>query len=350
MTKRYLGNIITQNPTAPTDNFEDTPAPGVWSLAEAFTYAKAGLWPTAGNQNLIGLFAGGNASAGAVNTIEFLTLSTTGNTSDYGDLLATNTEGSSVGSTSRGIVMGGDTGSYTNVIQYKEFSSSGNMSDFGDLTSERLRASGASSATRGLLFNGQSNSSSRTNEIQYITMATTGNTSDFGDTVRETSQNSACASPTRGINMGGYVSASDGDPSTKIEYVTIASTGNGTNFGDLTQENLRLGAAASSDTRGLRLMGYRQTPSSAGSTNTIEYITIASTGDSTDFGDFVASVRQNTALSSNTYAVCAANAFLRQEIDFVTIATTGNSTQWGDLLQSNRAMVQGMSNCHGGLQ
>ena len=49
MTKRYLGNIITQNPTAPADNFETTSAPGVWSLAEALAYKKANLWPTAGN-------------------------------------------------------------------------------------------------------------------------------------------------------------------------------------------------------------------------------------------------------------------------------------------------------------
>jgi len=47
--KRYLGNIITQNPTAPAGPYEDGAASGVWSLAEAFAYTKAGLWPTAGN-------------------------------------------------------------------------------------------------------------------------------------------------------------------------------------------------------------------------------------------------------------------------------------------------------------
>lgn len=46
--KRYLGNIITPTPTAPTGPFQDSAAPGVWSLQEAFTYTKAGLWPTAG--------------------------------------------------------------------------------------------------------------------------------------------------------------------------------------------------------------------------------------------------------------------------------------------------------------
>jgi hypothetical protein len=47
--KRFLGNIITPTPTAPAGPFEDGAAPGVWSLQEAFTYTKAGLWPIAGN-------------------------------------------------------------------------------------------------------------------------------------------------------------------------------------------------------------------------------------------------------------------------------------------------------------
>ncbi len=49
MTKRYLGNIITQNPTAPAGNFEGSAAKGVWSLEEQLAYQKAGLWPIPGN-------------------------------------------------------------------------------------------------------------------------------------------------------------------------------------------------------------------------------------------------------------------------------------------------------------
>ena len=47
--KRYLGNIITQNPTAPAGNFGDSAAKGVWSLEEQLAYQKAGLWPVPGN-------------------------------------------------------------------------------------------------------------------------------------------------------------------------------------------------------------------------------------------------------------------------------------------------------------
>jgi len=49
MTKRYLGNIITQNPTAPAGDLSNSAAKGVWSLEEQLAYQKAGLWPVAGN-------------------------------------------------------------------------------------------------------------------------------------------------------------------------------------------------------------------------------------------------------------------------------------------------------------
>ena len=49
MTKRYLGNIITQNPTAPAGDLANSSAKGVWSLEEQLAYQKAGLWPVPGN-------------------------------------------------------------------------------------------------------------------------------------------------------------------------------------------------------------------------------------------------------------------------------------------------------------
>ena len=48
--KRFPANIISSTPVEPSGSFEDDAASGTWSLQEAFTYVKAGLWPTAGNQ------------------------------------------------------------------------------------------------------------------------------------------------------------------------------------------------------------------------------------------------------------------------------------------------------------
>ena len=62
---------------------------------------------------------------------------------------------------------------------------------------------------------------------RYITIATTGNSTDFGDLTETKSALGALASNTRGVWGGGYSNKN------VIEYVTIATTGNGTDFGDL---------------------------------------------------------------------------------------------------------------------
>ena len=64
-----------------------------------------------------------------------------------------------------------------------------------------------------------------------------------------------------------------------IEYVTIASTGNATDFGDLTQARDGM-AGGSNSTRGVFMGG--STPTKV---NTVDFITIATTGNATDFGD-----------------------------------------------------------------
>ena len=78
----------------------------------------------------------------------------------------------------------------------------------------------------------------------------------------------------RGIFAGGFPG-----PTNAIQYVTIATTGNATDFGDLTEAKRNVATAASS-TRGLFAGG--QTP---GNSSVIEYIEIQSTGNAFDFGD-----------------------------------------------------------------
>lgn len=64
---KYIGNIITTNPTEPTENFQDSVAQGVWTLSEAFEYIKADIWPTAGNERPI---PKGSLSTGIAETEE----------------------------------------------------------------------------------------------------------------------------------------------------------------------------------------------------------------------------------------------------------------------------------------
>ena len=75
------------------------------------------------------------------------------------------------------------------------------------------------------------------NVIQYITIATLGNTTDFGDSLTG-SYGCGGASPTRGVTGGGYyANAPTGNTpgfTNIIDYTQIMSTGNAVDFGDLT--------------------------------------------------------------------------------------------------------------------
>ena len=130
------------------------------------------------------------------------------------------------------------------------------------------------------------------------------------------------------------------------DYITTASTGNATDFGDASSGSQGC-RGLSSSTRGVYALGYVNPASN----NTIEYITIASTGDATDFGNLVGSSNNTkTPLSNNTRGIWAGGAPTRvATIDFVTIATTANAADFGDLT-AVRNEGAGMSDSHGGLQ
>ena len=90
--------------------------------------------------------------------------------------------------------------------------------------------------------------------IDYITVASTGNAQDFGDLRSQTADGAReCGSSsgeTYGAYFGGY-KGSSGGTTDEIEYITIASTGNTQNWGDLTTNAYQTGGASNSD-RGLR--------------------------------------------------------------------------------------------------
>ena len=82
---------------------------------------------------------------------------------------------------------------------------------------------------RGLFGGGYA--SSIVDTIQYIDITSTGDATDFGDLSGNRYLLAGCSSVERGVFGGGDSSASS--RTNIIEYVTIASTGNATHFGDL---------------------------------------------------------------------------------------------------------------------
>ena len=70
-----------------------------------------------------------------------------------------------------------------------------------------------------------------------------------------------------------------------VEYITMASTGNAIEFGNLTNLNGNGKYSASSKTRAVIGGGYSYPQ--ADYSNTIEFVNIATTGNGADFGDFI---------------------------------------------------------------
>jgi hypothetical protein len=99
------------------------------------------------------------------------------------------------------LVFGGYTngsGNPTNAIQYLTIASTGNSVDFGDLSSTRFKTRSAASSTRAITASGLFANSSYLNTIQYVTIASTGNAIDFGDMTYTTSGDLASCSNAHG--------------------------------------------------------------------------------------------------------------------------------------------------------
>ena len=73
----------------------------------------------------------------------------------------------------------------------------GNALDFGDLTTARMGTVTAMSPTRGLIFGGYT--TAHTKEIDMITIASKGNGLDFGDNTFTGGYGAGCSNQTRGL-------------------------------------------------------------------------------------------------------------------------------------------------------
>ena len=72
----------------------------------------------------------------AVNVIDYITMASTGDAQDFGDLSATRAMASGLSSSVRGVFGGGVAPSVINVMDYFTIASTGDAADFGDLRDE----------------------------------------------------------------------------------------------------------------------------------------------------------------------------------------------------------------------
>ena len=285
-----------------------------------------------------GVFGGGYSTS----DIEYIQISTLGNSSEFGDRAYANfARPASLSSSTRGLFAGGfKPSSYTNAIDYITITSTGNGKDFGDMSIAVWSRAGCSNSIRGILAGGFA--SSNFNVIEHLTIATTGNTQDFGDLTRSRREKGGSSSTTRGIFMGGRSPVPSGVNNDEdiIDYITIASTGNAVDFGNLAADR-SAGASCSNATRSLF--------SGGNSSNAIEFVTIATLGNALDFGDMSNALNRLGSCASSTRGIIAGGSPTNDTIEYVTIATAGDALDFGDLNAGAKRDIAGLSNGHGGL-
>jgi hypothetical protein len=283
-----------------------------------------------------GVWASGFTNSGNVrlDTIDYATIATTGNATDFGNMIVGRETSAGVSSYTRGVIgagidlNSGVTGAIT--AEYITILTTGNATTFGDLTVCRSGVSAVTNKSRGVWYGGQLNNNN-TNTIDYVTIDTTGNATDFGDMYGSVTNKltTGVNDATRGCFGGGYI----GGASNRVDYITIATTGNASVFGTLTRSNYNVGSV-SSDTRGVFAGGN-------GNTTVMDYITIATTGNATDFGDMnvgISGCQGNSDLTRGVFA----GGWITNAMEYITIATTGNGTDFGDLTVARDAPAGGL--------
>ena len=290
-----------------------------------------------------GIFAGGNPNPAAGNygdTMSFITIATTGNATDFGNLTKGVYSHGSAANATRGVIAGGyvSPGATTSNMEYTIISSLGGGNDFGELAVGFQYGGGCNSPTLAVFggawadtvtdIGGDKNS----NVLQFITIQTTGDATEFGDLTQRRQTDQGLSNKTRGCFIGGahYSGYPSYTGTNIIDFVTFSSLGDAQDFGDLTNTPWGSGAA-SNNTRGIISGG--DVDSSGTKVNVIQFITITTKGNAEDFGDLINPNSYNTALSSSTRVVIGGggNPTRTNLIDFVTIASTGDATQFGDL-------------------
>jgi hypothetical protein len=266
-----------------------------------------------------------------VNNIQYITIATTGNATDFGDLVGAKrgSGGFSNGADGRGCDVGsdassgqGNTASHPGV-EYITFATTGNATFFGNLVIGGYQVGDGGNGIRGLKIGGQGGTPYYNPSIDYVTIANTGNATDFGDMSVGGSGASGVMDGTYcrygGFTTGAYLN--------NIETVTVATAGNAADWADMTVSKMGRGCVSSEAGRGVWWGG------SPTITNICDYVTIATQANAVDFGDLTQAGEQLAGCMNATRGVATGRATpsLSDVLDYITIATTGNATDFGNL-------------------
>ena len=254
----------------------------------------------------------------------------------------------------RGVFPGGRSGgpTMTDDMDYINISSTGDAQDFGDLLTDSFEAGACSSSTRGVKFGGRAfPSGAYQDNLEAYTFASTGSIADIEDLRTATIFSSGASNETRGLIMGGIISSSYGGSYSggwnNIDYITIASFGESIEFGDLSFDHPGGMNQASSPTRGIFAGGFAPHNGAPGApsqpslaTTKIQFVTIPTLGNSQSFGDLTGLTSYTSGASNSIRGIYAGDgATPKTDIEVINISSSGNSVKFGDLFSGKYAMA-----------
>ena len=256
-----------------------------------------------GSDGIRGIFyAGQDGPSTPRNYIDEVSMVSEGNSIDFGDASSAGRCFGGCGSSTRGIFGGINAGSTCDTIQYATKGSTvSSFITFG--VSGGNKNAMFSSPVKMINHSGEGTSAAQGGEvvqnqaIETATIASGGTTTFFGTLLRNTRQLRGTCNNTRGMFFGGYSSYPAYLVENHIDYVTISSNGNAVDFGDLSQPRAQSSCTAHS-TRAVAAGGGGD-PWPGGSVNFIDYVTIASTGNGQDFGDLMHNLSAGSACSDS---------------------------------------------------
>lgn len=285
---------------------DDLPPPAVWY----------------GDRGVISL---GDRSNTKLDTLEYVDITTTGNSTSFGTLSVGQENGSSTAGGDRMVISLGMTATTpATKMEYITTSSPGTATSFGDLSDSRRAQGGVSNGSRGCFGGGPS-----TMQIDYITIATESNATAFGTHSSGLGQawgSSGAEDGTYGLFMGIDDSPGADGP---IDYITIATESNATLFGQLTS-NRTYGCAVSDSTKAVHCGG-------AGYVTDMHYVNIATPGNSTSFGSLSLGRAYPAGTSNNSRGIISggyhtgSNSNYTNSIEYIDIATISSASSFGTI-------------------
>ena len=248
--------------------------------------------------------------------------------------------------------MGGYAPAYADNIEYVTVETAGNATVFGDLTYARHLHTGFSSNTRACSAGGSGPDAANDDRIDYVTFSSTGDAIDFGNLTVKRYGSASGGNQTRGVIATGYYNTPSATEHNTIDYVTIASTGNAVDFGDTVVKRYAP-LMASSPTRLVVGGGTSPTPGST-VVGTLDYIVTTTTGNAQDFGDlsnpmYYTHGQGNSSATRGLFGggYQPATPTKSSNYDYLTFSTLGNSVNFGDLAYARFSACTGGSRIRG---